>query len=70
MDELAGIPPSLSILPTLIKKGAVIKAHDPKGVEEAKHLLPDPVNYCDDVMRTIENADAVVLMTEWNTYRG
>ncbi|MFK8067343.1 MAG: UDP binding domain-containing protein, partial [Gammaproteobacteria bacterium] len=62
--------PALSILPTLIEKGATINAHDPKGMEEAKELLPDSVNYFDDIMTTIENADAVVLMTEWNTYRG
>ena len=62
--------PALSILPTLIEKGAIIKAHDPKGMEEAKHLLPDAVHYCDDIMAAIGNSDAIVLMTEWNSYRG
>ncbi len=62
--------PALAILPALIDKGAIIKAHDPKGVEEAKELLPTSVSYHEDVMEMIENADAVVLMTEWNAYRG
>ncbi len=62
--------PALAILPALIDKGATIKAHDPQGMEEAKELLPASVSYHDDINATVENADAVVLMTEWNNYRG
>lgn len=62
--------PSLAILPALMDKGAIIKAHDPEGVDEAKQLLPDGIQYCDEVYETMENADAVILMTEWNQYRG
>ena len=61
--------PSLTILPKLIENGCQINAHDPKGISEAKTLLPSEVRYYDDVYSTIENADAVVLMTEWNMYR-
>ena len=61
--------PSLAILPAMSDKGAIIQAHDPEGMEEAKHLLPDAINYCDSVYETFKNADAVVLMTEWNQYR-
>jgi len=35
-----------------------------------KKLLPGNVNYFEDVYRTVEGADAIVLMTEWNEYRG
>ena len=62
--------PSLAILPNLVDKGAVINAHDPQGVAEAKKLLPGNVNYFADVYKTVEEADAFVLMTEWNEYRG
>ena len=62
--------PSLAILPKLIENGAVIQAHDPQGINEAKTLLPDSVNYFEDIYDTIKNADAIVLMTEWNVYRG
>jgi UDPglucose 6-dehydrogenase len=61
--------PSLSILPALIEKGATIKAHDPEGMQEAKHQLPDTVQFFNDVYSTVEGADAVVLLTEWNAYR-
>ena len=62
--------PALSILPALADKGANIRAHDPQGVAEAKPLLPDSITYVDDIYDTLNDADAVVLMTEWNAYRG
>ena len=62
--------PSLAILPNLIDKGATVRAHDPQGMKEAKPLLPEKVIYCDDIYEAFTGADAVVLMTEWNEYRG
>ena len=62
--------PSLAIIPNLVDKGATIHAHDPQGVEEARHMLPSQVEYFDDLYETVKGADAVVLMTEWNEYRG
>tara|TARA_R110002110_G_scaffold365271_3_gene575207 strand:- start:124567 stop:125871 length:1305 start_codon:yes stop_codon:yes gene_type:complete len=61
--------PSLAILPKLIENGCQINAHDPQGVHEAKKMLPVQVHYFDDLYATLEDADAVVLMTEWNMYR-
>ena len=60
--------PSLTIIPALQEKGGIIRATDPKGMEEAKKYLKD-VNYFDDPYKTAEGADAVVIMTEWNEYR-
>jgi UDPglucose 6-dehydrogenase len=62
--------PSLTILPALIQQGAVIKAHDPHGMDEARKELPDTVEYADTIEDAVRNADAIVLMTEWNLYRG
>ena len=62
--------PSLSIIPPLVDKGAVVAAHDPHGMDEARPLLPEGVEYYDDIYAALEGADAVVLMTEWNAYRG
>ena len=61
--------PAVTILPALIEKGARIKAHDPKGMQEARKYLPAEVEYAKDAYDACENADAVVLMTEWNQYR-
>ena len=62
--------PALSILPPLIEKGARIRAHDPQGMHEARGLLPAEVEYCDDMHETWRDADALVVLTEWNVYRG
>jgi UDPglucose 6-dehydrogenase len=60
--------PSLAILPGLIAAGATIRAFDPEGMDEARKLLPDLV-YCSDAYETMEGADALVLLTEWNAFR-
>jgi len=62
--------PSLAIIPNLVDKGAVIHAHDPQGVEEARKLLPEQVKYFDNIFDAVNGADIIVLMTEWNEYRG
>jgi UDPglucose 6-dehydrogenase len=62
--------PSLTILPTQLEQGALLKAHDPQGIEEARSELPDKVQYTDNIDDAVTGADAIVLMTEWNEYRG
>jgi len=62
--------PSLTILPALLEKGAKIKAHDPHGMDEARRALPDAIEYSDTIEEAVSGADAIVLMTEWNVYRG
>tara|TARA_R110002110_G_scaffold322777_3_gene535196 strand:- start:8234 stop:9538 length:1305 start_codon:yes stop_codon:yes gene_type:complete len=61
--------PSLDIVPGLIAKGAIVKAHDPQGMKEAKHLLPAEVIYCNDPYEAVTKADVLVIVTEWNAYR-
>src|SRR6516164_1787477 len=61
--------PSLEILPRLIAAGARIRAFDPEGMDEARKLMPELV-YCRDAYQTMEGADALILLTEWNEFRG
>ena len=61
--------PSLVIVPALKAEGAAIKAFDPEGRSEAEALLPE-VDWCDDPYLVAEGADALVLLTEWNIFRG
>jgi UDPglucose 6-dehydrogenase len=61
--------PSLDIIPALRDAGATIKAYDPEGMDEARGLLPDVV-WCESAYETMEGADAVALLTEWNEFRG
>ena len=62
--------PALAILPALADKGAIIKAHDPQGMDAARAILPESIQYVSDINQAIEGADALVLLTEWNQYRG
>ena len=62
--------PALSILPELVENGVRMHAHDPQAMPEAKALLPESVLFFDEVYATLSGVDAVVLMTEWNAYRG
>jgi UDPglucose 6-dehydrogenase len=61
--------PSLEILPRLIAAGARIRAFDPEGMDEARKLMPELI-YCRDAYQTMEGADALILLTEWNEFRG
>ena len=61
--------PSLTIRPALMEKGAIIRAHDPQGMREAKRSLPEGITYAEDIYQAITGADAIVLMTELNQYR-
>ncbi len=61
--------PSATILPALLEKGARVRAHDPKGMEEAKAYLPAAVEYAETPYDAAVGADCIVLMTEWNQYR-
>jgi len=60
--------PSLDIVPMLQDAGANIRAYDPEGMAEAGPLLPD-VTWCDDAYDALFDADAVVILTEWNQFR-
>jgi UDPglucose 6-dehydrogenase len=61
--------PSLVVVPELVKRGATIKAHDPVGMHEARKHFDESIAYCDDPYETMDGADALVILTEWNSYR-
>ncbi|KPF62816.1 UDP-glucose 6-dehydrogenase [Bosea sp. AAP35] len=61
--------PSLAIVTALQDGGAIIRAFDPEGMEQAKAMLPSEVTYCKDAYECVEGADAAVIVTEWNIFR-
>ena len=61
--------PSLEIVPALIAAGATVRAYDPEAMDQAKPLLPD-VLYCETAYETMGGADVLVIVTEWNEFRG
>ncbi|MDR9428259.1 MAG: UDP-glucose/GDP-mannose dehydrogenase family protein [Salibaculum sp.] len=61
--------PSLSIVPALVGGGAKVRVTDPQGRHEGEALLPG-VNWVEDAYKAARNADLVVILTEWNEFRG
>jgi UDPglucose 6-dehydrogenase len=61
--------PSLVIIPLLQEEGANIAAYDPAAMENAAKELED-VQWCKDAYEVAEDADALVIVTEWNEFRG
>ncbi len=60
--------PSLAIVPRLQERGATVRVYDPHGRVNAEPLLPG-VEWCDSAMDVANEADAVVVLTEWNEFR-
>ena len=61
--------PSMSIITALQDMGANVRAYDPVGIEQAKALFSD-VTYASNAYDCATAADAVVVVTEWEQFRG
>ena len=64
--------PAIYVIEELVKRGARIIAYDPKAMEEAKnHYLKgiNEVTYVDSKYKVLENAHALILLTEWKEFR-
>ena len=60
--------PSIGIIEDLQKEGAKVKAYDPKAMQKAKEVLRD-VTYCNNPYEAANDADALVILTEWDEFR-
>jgi len=60
--------PSIYIIQELQKEGAKIKAYDPEAMEKAKKIFND-VDFCKDSYETSKDADALLILTEWNEFK-
>lgn len=65
--------PSIDIIKGLVEAGAKIHAYCPEGMKEARWRLADiekNIIYCADEYSIANDADGIVLITEWNQFRG
>ncbi len=60
--------PSLAIIQTLLDAGVTVRAYDPEGFEQARHMLTN-VEFVDSAYAAAEGASAVVIVTEWDEFR-
>ena len=61
--------PAITIINELLKRGAKIQAYDPKAFEYAKTIWADKIIYSESSYKAVEDADALLLLTEWNEFR-
>jgi UDPglucose 6-dehydrogenase len=60
--------PAIALIQTLQDAGATINVYDPEGHEQAKAVIKD-VTYCTGPYETMEGAEALVIVTEWDIFR-
>jgi UDPglucose 6-dehydrogenase len=60
--------PSITIIKAFEKEGATVKAYDPVATDRARTLMPD-VEYCHSPYDVAKDADAIVLVTEWEEFK-
>jgi UDPglucose 6-dehydrogenase len=61
--------PSIPLITALQDLGAAVQAYDPVGMEQARSELPADITYCEDAYACAQNADALVIVTEWEQFR-
>ncbi len=61
--------PSITIINSLLGAGANIQAYDPKAQENAKNYFAGKITYSNSAYSALNNADALLLITEWNEFR-
>lgn len=60
--------PAITTIEQLLEAGANIKAYDPQAMHNMKILFPN-ITYCQSLYETITDADALIIMTEWDEFK-
>ncbi|MEI7733893.1 MAG: UDP-glucose/GDP-mannose dehydrogenase family protein [Ferruginibacter sp.] len=61
--------PALYIIEELLKEGAAVKTYDPEAMNNVKALLGDSISFCERQYDALEDADILVIATEWSEFR-
>lgn len=61
--------PSLSIIDALLSAGATVTAFDPEAMNNVKQTIGDKIKYTETQYDALNNADALIIATEWNEFR-
>ena len=61
--------PAITIINELLRRGAKVKAFDPKAMEMAKRIFGDSITYTKTAYEALADADAMLMLTEWNEFR-
>ncbi len=61
--------PALVLIEQLLEAGATVTAHDPAAMHETQRKIGDRIGYAETNYEALTNADALVVVTDWNEYR-
>jgi UDPglucose 6-dehydrogenase len=61
--------PALEIINALVESGATVAAFDPEAINNVKAAIGDKITYAETQYDCLENADALIIATEWNEFR-
>ncbi|MGN6248269.1 MAG: UDP-glucose dehydrogenase family protein [Ginsengibacter sp.] len=61
--------PALKIIDELLAAGAKVAAYDPEAMENVKKVLGDKIKFGENQYDVLEDADALVIATEWSEFR-
>ncbi|RYG48180.1 MAG: UDP-glucose/GDP-mannose dehydrogenase family protein, partial [Chitinophagaceae bacterium] len=61
--------PALTLIDELLKEGATVSAFDPEAMKNSRNLVGDKISFSGTQYDALENADALIIATEWNEFR-
>jgi UDPglucose 6-dehydrogenase len=61
--------PALYMIDRILAAGGAVKAHDPEAMKNVQKLLGDKITYFEDAYLALEQADALLICTEWSVFR-
>jgi UDPglucose 6-dehydrogenase len=61
--------PSLTLIRSLLNAGVKVRAYDPAAMQEARKYLDDNIYYAADIYDAANEADALIVPTEWKEFR-
>jgi len=61
--------PAIDIINGLISHGITVKAYDPKGMDNAREIFQDRIQYAGDAYEALEGSDCLAIITEWNLFK-
>ena len=59
---------AIPVVEQLLKEGAVVKAYDPKAMDNFRKVFPH-ITYCSSAEEVLEDTDAVLILTKWEEFR-
>ncbi len=61
--------PALYVIEKLLEAGATVTAYDPEAMKNVKERLGNSISFAEDQYAALENADALIIATEWSVFR-